>query len=167
MNFSLWAHNLAAVLKPSGSAVRRLKRDHEYARELLHPEWPPIEDHFGATAPALLKQFYADPDKLLQIDFNIASLRNEISEGIYIESFDKMGPSSVDGFFEGYERFIPLAHGCGAELYVIDPTETDPEVFLHVYDIGEDPRYFRSTGLKLSGFLQAKRVPAGRVPDEP
>lgn len=164
---SLWAKNLAAVLTPSPSAVKRLSRDHEFARELLHPEWQPIEEHFGAAVSAALKEFYADPAKLLQIDFNIASLRNEIPEGLYIETFDKMGAGSVDGFFEGFERFIPFAHGCGGEQYVIDPTEADPEVFLHIYDHGGLPEHFRFTGLRLSGFLRARRVPARNLPGAP
>ena len=167
MNFLHWARTLARALAPSRSAVKTLDREHELAQELLHPDWKPIEDHFGAAVPAILKQFYAEPAKLLQVDFNLVSPHIEIPQGIYIKSFDKMSAGSVEGFFEGLERFIPLAHGCGAELYVIDPTEADPEVFLHVYDLDDDPELFRFTGLRLSPFLQARRVPAKRLAEIP
>ncbi len=166
MTFLQWVKNFASLMASPKSAVRRLDRNHALAQELLHPEWTPIEEHFGAPVPATLKQFYSDPNQLLQLDFTIVSLKSEILGGLYIEFFEKMGLGSVDGFFEGFERFIPLARGCGAELCVIDPTEADPEVFLHIYDIGADPEHFRSTGLRLSGFLRAKRVPAGRLPEE-
>lgn len=136
----------------------------EYAQRLLSPQWDLVEEHFGTTISSRLKEFYADPSRVLQSEFDLVTAKEvEGERTIHIQSSEPISSRSIEAF-EGFERFMEIASDGGEGLYFIDPRESDPEVCLFVMD-GYD---LYPTGLSLSEFLTAPRLePPGYEPDEP
>jgi len=91
----------------------------------------------------------------LQTTFDLATpVEVEGRRRIHVEFFDAIGSNSTE-HFEGFERFLDIASDGGEGLYFIDPKASDPQVYLFVMD-GYD---LYPTGLKLSEFLTAPRLP--------
>jgi len=140
--------------------MERLDPGDAVAKDLLSPDWSVVEGHFGAIAPGILKDLYRDPDRLLLQNFDLISDLSKIGDGLHVELFVGTGEDSLIGAFDDLERYLPIARGPGGEEYVIDISEADPEDFFYQYDVGDDPEKLQFTGLRLSEFLMAKRVPA-------
>ncbi|MEO5915346.1 MAG: hypothetical protein ABIS50_14025 [Luteolibacter sp.] len=136
--------------------IEKCPSDHEYAKELLSPNWEAVESHYGTSVPQIWKDFYLDPKKILQMDFELAVKTSEIPEGIHVQFFTPISELAVDGFFEGLEQYIDFASDGGGGRYVIDIREVDPKVYMHCYDIGR----FRFTGFTLSQFLTTRYLKA-------
>ena len=149
-----------ATFIPAAFAGDFIPEQDDYAKKLLSPNWDVVEEYFGKPVPRVLKAFYQNPKKVLRVEFNLANRKIAIPEGIFVSSFDPIGPASVDGFFEGFEQYISFASDGGGGIYVINIAEENPKVYYHIYDIGEDPKHFRYTGLLLSDFLASKTVKA-------
>lgn len=93
-------------------------------------------------------------------NFDVISDLSKIEDVLHVESYVKIGEDSLIGAFDDLERYLPIARGLGGEEFVIDISEADPAVFYYQYDIGDDPDKLQFTGLILSEFLVAERVPA-------
>ncbi len=126
----------------------------EFAHELLHPEWQLVEGHYGISMPDMLKSFYADPNKVLQCEFDLeTSGQIEGLHRIHVCTFTRINESSIQAF-PGFERFLEIASDGGEGLYFFDPKDPEPEVYLFVMD-GYD---LHSTGLSLRHFLEGPRL---------
>ena len=128
-----------------------IPESHPLAQELLNPDWPLVERHFGCLMPPALKEFYADPTKILQSRFDLDAPKYG---RIHVWSFSTIDHRTIE-FFEGYERFIDLASNGGEGSYFFDPKEPNPHVYM--YDTGDNKLY--PMGLTLSNFLGAPRLP--------
>ena len=132
----------------------------EIAAELMHPDFAPIEMHYGCKIPADLKRHAMDRDLVFTSEFEIASPWVRLPGGCHVGCFSPLNAKSVDGFFEGLENYIQIADGILGGRFIVDPREENPMVYLHYWDIGRDPEWFRSTGLRLSAFLYGPRYPS-------
>ena len=139
--------------------IEKLDPEDQLARDLLSPDWPVIEQHYGSTAPTILKNFYQDPNRVLLVNFEVTSDLLRLEDGLHVESYAEIGEDSLIGAFDDMENYLPIARGLGGEEYVVDISEDDPQVFYYQYDIGDDPEKLQFTGLRLSRFLSAERVP--------
>lgn len=128
-----------------------IPESHQLAQELLNPDWPLVEQHFGVLMPPPLKEFYADRTKILQSRFDLESPKYGRT---HVWSFSTIDHGTIK-FFEGYERFIDLASNGGEGSYFFDPKETNPQVYL--YDTGDNELH--PIGWTLSEFLNAPRLP--------
>ncbi|MES2659197.1 MAG: SMI1/KNR4 family protein [Verrucomicrobiota bacterium] len=128
--------------------------DAEFAQALLHPNWQLVEEHYGVTLPDSLKRFYADPNKVLQGEFDLETPR-EVEGGnrIHVQTFTRIDESSIEAF-PGFERFLEIASDGGEGLYFFDPKDPEPEIYLFVMD-GYD---LHPTGLTLRQFLEGTRL---------
>lgn len=124
----------------------------EFAHELLHPDWQLVEGHYGVPMPDLLKSFYADPNKVLQVDFDLET-QVEGLRRIHVCTFTRINESSIEAF-PGFERFLEVASDGEEGLYFFDPKDSEPEVYLFVMD-GYD---LHPTGLSLRQFLEGSRL---------
>lgn len=132
----------------------------EIAAELAHPDFGPIERHYGCEVSADLKRHARDRDLVFTSEFEVASPWVRLPGGCHVGYFSALNAKSVDGFFEGLENYIEIAGGILGGRFIVDPREKNPMVYLHFYDIGRDPEWFRSTGLRLSSFLYSPRYPS-------
>jgi hypothetical protein len=126
----------------------------EFAHGLLHPNWQLVEGHYGVSMPDLLKRFYADPNKVLQCEFDLETPKQvEGLHRIHVCTFTRINENSIESF-PGFERFLEVASDGGEGLYFIDPKVSEPEVYLFVVD-GYD---MLPTGLSLRQFLEGPRL---------
>lgn len=139
-----------------------IPQDDEYAQRLLNPRWDIVEDHFGGRVPQQLKDFYADPSRVLLVEYDLETTENgNPFEGrLYVLSFDVIDEDITTPYGE-YDKHIVLAHDEGDGLYLIEPTEEDPDVFYLYMNASGGLRF---TGLCLSSFLSAPRLEP-REPD--
>jgi hypothetical protein len=120
----------------------------------LHPDWQLVERHYGVTMPDLLKSFYADPNKVLQSDFDLETPNPvEGLHRIHVCTFTPINEGSIEAF-PGFERFMEVASDGGEGLYFFDPKDSEPEVVLFVMD-GYD---LHPTGLSLRQVLESPRL---------
>jgi hypothetical protein len=126
----------------------------EFAHELLHPDWQLVEGHYGVPMPDLLKTFYADPNKVLQCDFDLETPKQvDGLHRIHVCTFTRINESSIEAF-EGFERFLEIASDDGEGLYFFDPKVPEQQVYLFIMD-GYD---LHPTGLSLRQFLEGSRL---------
>jgi len=130
----------------------------EYEEKLLHPDWVLVEKHFGVPMPQDLKDYYANPAKVLQEDFYLDTpIEVEGKKRIRVCFFSKIDKHSTEWTSdsrEGLEIFLDIASDGGEGCYLIDPKEPDPEVHLFILDTWD----LLPTGLKLSEFLSNPRL---------
>lgn len=140
--------------------VGQFEPSEKMAEELSRPDFEPIERHFGCEVPADLKRHAADRDLVFTSEFEVASPWVRLPGGCHVGYFSALNARSVELFFEGLENYIEIATGVLGGRFIIDPREEDPIVYLHYYDIGRDPEWFRNTGLRLKAFLYSPRYPS-------
>jgi hypothetical protein len=128
--------------------------------ELAHPDFEPIERHFGCEVSPILKRHAADRNLVFTTEFEVASPWVRLPGGCHVLCFSALNAKSVDGFFEGLENYIAIARGIIGGEFVVDPRENNPMVYLHFWDVGRDPGRFRYTGLRLRAFLYSPRYPS-------
>ncbi|SHI61350.1 hypothetical protein SAMN02745181_0500 [Rubritalea squalenifaciens DSM 18772] len=157
MNIKRLLITLISIFPMNISAVEFFAEDSKEAKALLAADWKPVEDHFKKPSSAMLKKLYKDPKKILMTSFEIVSKKIKIPEGLHVAAYEPINKESVD-FFEDLEKYIQIAYDPFGGRYIVDPTKDDPEVYLHYYDVGRDPEWFRSTGLRLSEFIAAKKI---------
>ena len=126
-----------------------------YSQQLMHPNWQVVEAHFGVAMPQILKEYYADPAKILQEDYGLETpLEIEGKKRIRVYSFSPITARSISHFGPDFDRFLDIADDGGEAAYFIDPREQDPQVLLfslETYDLFP-------TGLSLSEFLTNRRL---------
>lgn len=126
----------------------------EYTEKLLTPNWAVVEQHFNCTIPTILKEFYQEPESVLQSNYDLETPKEiEGYNRIHIECFSQISDFSIE-HFEGFERFLDIASDGGAGIYFIDPKQTDIEVYLFIMDSYD----LHPTGLTLIDFLTNQRL---------
>ncbi len=143
------------------------------SEELRNPKFELVESHFSHPVPQSLRRLYADHDELARTDFTVitgsrvlANVANfwwslvehgqrdkRIRTQWFVESYSPINEDSLESF-EGFERFLEFADDGSEGLYVIDPTEQDPQVYLFMMDSHE----LIPVGCRLSRFLRARRL---------
>lgn len=125
--------------------------------KLRKPEWKIVEDYYKKKVNSSLKKYY-ETDLIFDQDFEIVSLCSKLPVGCHVSHFTAITGETTDGFFEGLENYIEIASGIMGGRYIIDPTLSNPKVYLHFWDVGRDPSWFQDTGLTLKQFFEAKRI---------
>ncbi len=133
-----------------------LDADESIEQDLANPDWGPIENHFSCEVSPHLKKHYSDRNLLSATLFEVNSPWITLPIGVHVRCFSPLNAASVI-FFEGLENYIQIARGVLGGRYIMDPRHVDPMVYLHYWDIGRDPEWFRSTGLTLKQFLFSPR----------
>ncbi len=155
---------------PESDAIERLDPELEDSKAILSPDWSIVENHFGTKVPQILKSLYQDPNRVLLTEFDVVSdsciLEIDDNENLHVVNYTIIDENILQGSFDDMENFFPIASGLGGEEYVINITEADPKVYFYQYDIGDDPEKFQYTGLLLSEFITAKKIPTQRYKDE-
>lgn len=100
----------------------------DYETRLHNPQFDLIEQHFGHPVPAALRQMYADPAILSREPFSVSIPSVDKPKHWFVESFTPIDPNTLE-FFEGFEQYIGFASDGSEGIYVIDPTQPDPEVY--------------------------------------
>ena len=161
MNFP---HSIGRYLKIIASKKKiplgQFEPSEEIAEELTHPDFELIERHYSCTMSADLKRHALDRNLVFTSEFEVASPWVRLTGGCHVGCFSALNAKSVDGFFEGLENYIEIASGIVGGRFIVDPRENNPIVYLHFWDIGRDPEWFRSTGLRLRSFLYSPRYPS-------
>ncbi|MEO5715013.1 MAG: hypothetical protein ABIT37_16160 [Luteolibacter sp.] len=114
-----------------------------------------IEDHFGIRMPSVLKEFYADPSKVLQQEFEIEirkPIEGEIEKRVHVQNFAPMNDFSIE-LSRQTEGFLAIAGDGGGGSYMFNPKSIDAEI--HYYFV-QDGAIF-PTGLTLIEFLKGPR----------
>lgn len=158
MNFP---QGIARYLKTVASKTKiplgQFEPTENIAEELAHPDFGPIERHYGCEVSAHLKRHARNRDLVFTSEFEIASPWVRLPGGCHVLCFSALNTKSVDGFFEGLENYIEIGRGIVGGRYIVDPRQENPMVYHHFWDIGRDPEWFRSTGLRLRSFLFSPR----------
>ena len=125
-----------------------------YEEQLVRPEWEIVEKHFDVQIPQILKEFYQDPSRILKFDFRLQT-KEEVEDKYFIDvaGFRPVNADVICEIEDENDLFYLASDGAGG-AYLFDPTESDPEVILMV-----DFCDYYETGLKLSEFLDAPRLP--------
>jgi hypothetical protein len=137
-------------------------RDSEYGTQLLNPDWAAIEAHYGVALPQVLKSFYANPEKVLQGEFEIKVPRKVVgSKRAFIATFTPIDPDCIS-IFEGFEQYMEIASDGGEGLYFISPRDNDSPV----WHFDMEDYSLTNTGLSLGRFLSAERLPPRDLDEE-
>jgi hypothetical protein len=120
-----------------------------YNTKLLNPKFELIEQRFDCEVPKSLKQLYSNREEVLRRNFVInrspgADQERDMKVKAYVPIDENCFSS-----FEGYRNYIEIASSGGEGIYFIDPTQSDPEVFLFVMESYE----LFPLGLVLSKFI--------------
>ena len=166
MNFPVGiARYLKTVASKKKLPLGHFRPSKAITEKLAHPDFEPIERHYGCTVSAHLKRHAGDKDLVFTSEFEIASPWVRLPRGCHVGYFSALHAKSVDVFFEGLEDYIEIATGILGGRFIVDPRKENPMVYLHYCDIGRDPEWFRSTGLRLRSFLYISRY-ASHYKDE-
>jgi len=125
-----------------------------FLRRLQTPDFDGLEIHFGHPLPASIRALYADHELITRQCVIIGVPNPESDEGeCFIDHFVPADLESLAYPWPGTEQFFRFADNGAGDVYLIDPTQADPEVIYYLHEIEKKV----PLGVPLSAFINAPR----------
>ena len=133
--------------RQSKEKLLRQEQRTKFEHRQLNPDYAAFASHYGCEPPPPLRRLYEDRQNVLDENFDVVLSPRDIHFIAWFEPMDGQEWPDVEGFYSFAND------GCG-NPFLIDPRDSDPEVFFRDHEIGER----ESLGVRLSEFLAAKRL---------
>jgi hypothetical protein len=158
---SLIAIGSAVVFYLQHLARKRRKRlsrqeSERYSKRLNNPDFRALEAYFRHPLPEPLKALYKDKSRINSenIFIDVPNPGERESES-YIAFFEPLDMDSVRRPWPGCEKLLPFANNGAGDMFIVDPTQPDPEVLYYLHE----NRKIIGLGVTMSKFLMAPSHP--------
>jgi hypothetical protein len=141
----LWLRHLRRARQTRDKKSRQKQRA-AFEHRQLHPDYAAFAAHYGCEPPPPLRRLYEDRETVLADNFEVIVPSGDPYFVAWFEPMNEPEWPDLDGFYSFAND------GCGNQ-FLINPRESDPEVFFNDHETGER----ESLGLRLSQFLVAPR----------
>jgi hypothetical protein len=128
----------------------------KYRRRLNSPDFGELETYFRHPLPDALKALYQDKPRI-NSEYILIDVPNpgELESESFIAFFEPLDMDSVRHPWPGCEKLLPFANNGAGDMFMVDPTHTDPEVLYYLHE----SRKIIGLGVTISKFLMAPYHP--------
>jgi hypothetical protein len=126
--------------------------DERYEKGLRQPDHTAFVARYGCPAPPALRQLYESSDRDLEGDFEVKL--GAFPKPFFVAYFMGIAEENMSLVWPGMEGYFPFASDGSGNRYLVNPRETDPNVYF--YD--HERQKAESLEISLSQFLAVKRT---------
>jgi len=132
------------------------EQSERYSRRLDNPDFRALETYFRHPLPDPLKALYRDKSRINSENILVDVPNPGESEPTsFIAFFEPLDRESVRHPWPGCEKLLPFANNGLGDMFMIDPTQPDPEVLYYLHE----NRTLVRLGVTMSKFLTAPYRP--------